>query len=92
MGCYPERPGQVEQWAQENITRYNKSKCKVLYLGRGNLHYQYKMLDVRMEHSQKTLGLLLDGKLDTSQQCALTAQKASCVLSWAASEEVWAAD
>jgi len=42
-------------------------------------HYQYKLGDVGMEHSpaEKDLGILVDGKLDTSQQRALAAQKTS---------------
>ena len=44
--------------------KFNKSKCKVLHLGCGNPHYQYKPGDVRMEHrpAQKDLGVLMDGK------------------------------
>ena len=54
---------------------FNKSKCKVLYMGQDNPHYQYKPGHERIEHScvEKDLGVLADGKLDLSQQCALTA-------------------
>ena len=62
--------------------RFNKSKCKPLHLGCGNPYYQYKLGSIRIEHSpsRKDLGVLVDGKLNTSQQCALTAQKTKCIL------------
>ena len=58
-------PSRDEQWAQGNLMKFNKSKCKVLRLGPGNSHYQYKLGDVRIEHSpaKKNLGVLVDGKL-----------------------------
>ena len=48
----------LEQWAQVNITRLNKSKCKVMHLACSNPQYQFKLGDVRMKHSpaKKDLG------------------------------------
>jgi len=65
----------LEQWAQVNLMWFNKAKCKVLHLGHGNPCYEYKLGDVRMEHSpnEKNLGVMVNDKLDRSQQCALTA-------------------
>jgi len=50
--------------------RFNKSKFKFLDLGRGNPHYQYILEDKRFECSpaEKVLGVLVNGKLDMSQQ------------------------
>ena len=53
-----------------NIMRFNKSRYKILHLDQCNPQYQYKLGDERIEHSsnEKDLGVLLDGKLDMSQQ------------------------
>ena len=75
-------PERIKQWAQVNFMRLNKTKCKDLHLGHGNHHYQYKLGDERIEHNpaEKDLGILMDGKLNMRQQCALAAQKANRVM------------
>lgn len=62
---------------------FSISKCKVLQMGDSNPHYRYKPGDKSIERSpaERDLGVLVDGKLDMSQQfLLLAAQKANYIL------------
>ena len=61
--------------------RLRKAKCKVLY-GVRVIPNMYRLEEVLSESSptEKDQGVLVDKKLDMSQQCALTAWKANCIL------------
>jgi len=72
----------LESWAQRNLMKFNKGKCRVLHLLRNNAMHQYRLGADLVESSsaERHMGVLVDDKLTMSQQCVLVPKKANGIL------------
>ena len=72
----------LERWAVVSLLKFNKEKCKVLFLVQANTNYPYVLGDEWIESSiaEKDMGVLVFEDLDMSWQGALAAQKAKFIL------------
>ncbi|KAJ7402775.1 rna-directed dna polymerase from mobile element jockey-like [Pitangus sulphuratus] len=68
----------LEKRADKNLMKFKKGSHKVLHLGRNNPRYQYRPVLIQLESSY--LGVLVDTKLNISQQCVLVAKKTKDML------------
>ena len=62
--------------------KFNKAKCKALYMGQVNPKHTYRLDNEWIESSpgDKDLRVLVNGKLTMSQKCALATQTANHIL------------
>ncbi|KAK4830829.1 LOW QUALITY PROTEIN: hypothetical protein QYF61_013758 [Mycteria americana] len=66
----------LEKWANRNLMKFNKGKCKLLHLGKYNPMHQYMLGADQLESSsaEKDLGIMVDNKLTISHQRTLMAK------------------
>ncbi len=74
----------IVNWANTWQMTFNSSKCKVLYIGKANLHSDYKMriIQLRTIDTQNNLGIVISSDLKTTKHCIEVEKKCNPLLGY----------
>lgn len=81
----------VEKWVHVNLMKISEVMSKALFLDQYNHQHQYRLGDEWIE-SRPIEKVVVDDKLDVSQQCPLGPQKGTCILGCIKSSSVEGGD
>ncbi|PKU42618.1 hypothetical protein llap_7081 [Limosa lapponica baueri] len=72
----------MDRWAKANGMRFNKARCWVLQLGHNSLMQHYRLREEWLESclEEKDMAVLVNFRLNMSQQCSQVAKKANSIL------------
>ncbi|XP_050171666.1 uncharacterized protein LOC126640148 [Myiozetetes cayanensis] len=72
----------LDRWIYGKLMKFNKAKCKVLHLNQGNPNRKKRLVSewIKSRSGEKNLRVLVNEKLNMTQQFVVAAQKNNCIL------------